>query len=82
MSTLSDITLCVLCLLFAMRTVYGEQRIFSKPPPDMKLSWSEIVEKNGFIPSNYTVTTEDGYKLTIMRISTPEDGLKKRPIFF
>ena len=48
----------------------------------MKLSWSEIVEKNGFIPSNYTVTTEDGYKLTIMRISTPEDNFKKRPIFF
>ena len=71
MTKFSAITLRVLCLLFAIHTVYGEQRIFSKPPPDMKLSWSEIVEKNGFIPSNYTVTTEDGYKLTIMRISTP-----------
>lgn len=64
-----------------MLSVFGlasAGRVFGLPPKDMGLDWDELCDKYGFVHSTYSVTTNDGYILTLMRISgmTSESAAK------
>ena len=67
----------------------GAGRVFGLPTDDMRLDWDEICNKYGFVHSTHTVTTDDGYILTLMRISgmtsesvDEQQGVGKPPILF
>ena len=59
------------CLVLLVSTLMAisKARIFGTPPEDMKLSFEEICDKNGYIHSSYLITTPDRYVLTLYRIS-------------
>jgi hypothetical protein len=48
--------------------------------PDFDRSFKDIVENNGFIFENHTVTTGDGYILALFRV-TKEENKGKQPVF-
>ena len=52
------------------------------PDPDFYKTFAEIVNENGFIFSSHPVTTEDGYKLNVFRIRSPDTKAGAPVIFF
>ena len=50
--------------------------------PDVSKSFEEICEENGFASENYTLTTTDGYILSMYRIpgTISDDAQSKPPV--
>ena len=78
-----------LAFLISTFVVICKARIFGTPPEDMKLTFEEICDKNGYIHSSYLITTPDRYVLTVKRISghsseslEGQQGQNKQPIYF
>ena len=53
----------------------------STSDPDVKFTIKEIIQENGFNFEQHQVTTEDGYKLAVMRVKN-KNLVKGAPVVF